>query len=199
MENASPFLQRVLQRIPKTPVTKFHFESWNAAGKVTTEGFGLLPVPGADPDKMIACIMDGDHYKGNVDFVEENRSIEDERFVPPDAVRIYQRLRIPVLGNVHHELVLRDFGEHEGFRIIYWDLLEPETTRLNPKTGFRSQYNDGAWLLKPDLVGYALSSAPRREDVGFLKWKALTKGADVGAAQVVKGTIEAFVRWAKSR
>ena len=46
------------------------------------------------------------------------------------------------------------------------------------------------------MVGYALSSAPRRDDVGFLKWKALTTGADVAASRVIKDNIAAMARWA---
>ena len=51
----------------------------------------------------------------------------------------------------------------------------------------------------PGLVGYALGSAPKREDVGFLKWKALTTGADVAASKVVKTNIEGMARWAARR
>ena len=46
-------------------------------------------------------------------------------------------------------------------------------------------------------MGYALSSAPRKSDVGRLKFAALTKGADASAAKVVKGNIEGMIRWSK--
>ena len=48
-------------------------------------------------------------------------------------------------------------------------------------------------------LGYALSSAPRRDDVGFLKFKALTSGADAAASRVVKSNIEGMARWASRR
>jgi hypothetical protein len=55
----------------------------------------------------------------------------------------------------------------------------------------------GAWLLKPGVVGYALSSAPQKSDVGRLKFAALTKGADAIAAKVLKGNLDGMVRWSK--
>ena len=62
---------------------------------------------------------------------------------------------------------------------------------------FSAEFNDGAWLVAPGVVAYALSSAPRREDVGFVKWKALTLGADVAASKVIKDNIAAMARWAE--
>ena len=67
------------------------------------------------------------------------------------------------------------------------------------KTGARSEYNVGAWLIGNGTLGYALSSAPRRDDVGFLKFKALTSGADAAASRVVKSNIEGMARWAAKR
>ena len=55
----------------------------------------------------------------------------------------------------------------------------------------------GAWLIRPDAVAYALSSAPRRDDVGRLKFAALTKGADAGASSMVKANIEGMIAWSK--
>ncbi len=87
-------------------------------------------------------------------------------------------------------------GEHAGYQIASWRLLEEETAALSGKMAIRSQYSDGAWLVAPGVVAYALSSAPRREDVGFIKWKALTTGADVAAAKVIRENIAAMARWA---
>ncbi len=195
MDATSGFLKRVLDRVPTRPVTEFTFSQWNAGG-VTNEGFGLLPVPGADPERLLACVMDVDHYVPNVRFVEECRSIADARFEAPQKVRFYQRVKIPVIGAVHHELVLERLGEHLGFEVAAWTLLERETGALSARTGIRSGVNEGAWLVKPGLVGYALCSVPRKEDVGFLKWKAMTKGANAGASSVLKDAIGGMSGWA---
>jgi hypothetical protein len=118
------------------------------------------------------------------------------RFHPPEKKRFYQRIKVPVIGSVHHELVLIRAGQVDDYEVAYWYMLEEETKALGKKKGFRSQYNDGAWLIKPGVVGYALSSAPIREDVGFLKWKALTIGADVAVSKVIRDNIEGMSRWA---
>jgi len=193
------FVDRVLARLPTAAPTQFSFQSWSHAGRPTDEGFGLCPVPGIDPAKLIDAVMAVDSYVGNVQHVAECRSIADPRFTPPDAVRFYQRVDIPVLGAVHHELALHRVGERSGFHIAAWHVLRPETDALNKKKAFRSDYNQGAWIVAPGVLGYALASAPKREDVGFLKWKALTKGADAAASRVVKQNIEGMARWAMSR
>jgi hypothetical protein len=54
-------------------------------------------------------------------------------------------------------------------------------------------------LAAPGIVGYALGSAPKRDDVGLLKWKALTSGADAAASRVLKANLEAMARWAAKR
>lgn len=159
----------------------------------------MCPVPGVEPEKLIDAVMDIDAYVGNVQHVAECRSITDSRFVAPDAVRFYQKVDIPVLGSVHHELVIERLGEKNGFQVAAWYVLRTETDALSAKKGFRSDYNQGAWLVKPGVVGYALASAPKRADVGFLKWKALTKGADAAAGRVVKQNIEGMAKWAMSR
>lgn len=193
------FVERVFRHLPDPPPTSWTFAHWSHAGRPTEEGFGLLPVPGADPDKVIAAVMAVDEYRGNVEHVAECRSIPDDRFAAPGAVRFYQRVDLPVLGAVHHELVLFDLGTRNGYRVAAWSVLRAETDALSPKIGFRSDYNHGCWLAAPGLVGYALGSAPKREDVGFLKWKALTTGADVAASRVVKVNIEGMARWAARR
>lgn len=193
------FLDRVLARLPASPPTSFQFQSWNHGGRPTDEGFGIMPVAGADPAKLIDAVMAVDNYVGNVDHVEECRSIADARFSPPEAVRFYQRVKIPVLGAVHHELALHRVGERNGYHVAAWHVLRAETDALSTKQGFRSDYNSGAWFVAPGVVGYALGSAPKREDVGFLKWKALTKGADAAAKRVLQQNIEGMTKWAMSR
>jgi len=195
LELKNPFVERILQRLPGTDVSDYFFAHWNS-GRPTDEGVGLVPVPGAEPEKVLACVMDVDHYVGNVGHVVECHAVQDERFQPPQQVRFYQRIKIPLLGQVHHDLVLERIGEHQGWEIAAWTMLEQETRALNKKVGMRSQYNEGAWLVKPGVVCYSLSSAPLKEDVGFLKWKAMTAGADVAASKVIKENIEAMSRWA---
>lgn len=193
------FVARVLARLPRTPPSSFQFDSWNHAGRPTNEGFGIGPVPGLDPTRLVQAVMDVDHYVGNVEHVAECRSIPDERFSPPDAVRFYQRVDIPMLGSVHHELVLHRMGEHNGYTVVAWGLLKSETDRLDTRRGFRSETNHGAWFAAPGILGYALGSAPKRDDVGFLKWKALTRGADAAASRVIKANIQGTAAWAARR
>ncbi|MCO4771043.1 MAG: hypothetical protein KDA24_13495 [Deltaproteobacteria bacterium] len=193
--SSQAFVDRVFQNLPRSG-GKFSFSAWKHAGQPTKEGVGVLPTSGVDVEAMAARIMDVDHYRGNVDHVEECRTVPDGAYSPPQSVRFYQRIKIPVLGSVHHELVLQDLGERDGWRVLAWHQ-HSGTDALNKKQGARSEYNVGAWLLKGDAVGYALSSAPRRDDVGRLKFAALTKGADAGATQVVQANIEGMLRWSK--
>jgi hypothetical protein len=132
------FVDRVRKRIPARPPAGFHFESWPHAGRPTDEGFGLLAIPGLDPAKAIDAVMDVDHYVGNVDHVSVCRSIRDPRFVPPEAVRFYQKLDIPLLGAIHHDLVLRRMGTLDDWQVAAWDINRAETDALSAKEGFRS-------------------------------------------------------------
>ena len=195
--SASDFLDRVFKHVPRGGAPRFQFESWRHAGRPTSEGFGIVPMSGLDVEALAARVMDVDHYVGNVDAVVECRSISDSRFSPPGSVRFYQRIKIPALGEIQMELALTDHGERDGYRVLAWHQLDDETARLDKKRGVRSDYNVGAWLIKPDAIGYALSSAPRKDDVGRIKFGLLTKGADATAGPVVKAAIEGMVRWSK--
>jgi hypothetical protein len=197
--SSEKFIDRVLARLPKQPVTDYFFTHWRHADRPTDEGFGLLPVPGAVPAKVLESVFDIDHYTGTIPHVTECRTIADERFEPPQKLRFYQRIKIPLLGEVHHELVLERLGQVQGFEIAVWTMLERETEALSTKGRIRSQINEGAWLAADGAVGYALSSAPRRDDVGFLKWKALTAGADALAVNVIRENIDGMSRWAARR
>jgi hypothetical protein len=159
-----------------------------------------MRVSGADPTRLKAAVMDVDNYVGNIDHVAACRSVADDRFSGDGAVRFYQKVSIPMLGSVHHELVLKDMGSLGGYEVLAWDVLRSETDALNKREGFRSDYNQGAWFVNEEgVVAYALSSAPKRSDVGLLKWKALTKGADAAANHVVKANIQAMVKWSNRR
>jgi hypothetical protein len=196
---AQAFLDRVLARLPAAAPAAFQFVHWNHAGRPTDEGFGIMPSPGLVPEKVIDAVMDVDHYVGNLDHVAVCRSIADPRFTPPEAVRFYQRVDLPIIGAVHHELVLRRMGTQRGYLCAAWDILPRETEALSAREGFRSEYSHGAWLAADGVLGYALGSAPKRGDVGFLKWKALTTGADVAASRVLKINLQAMARWAARR
>lgn len=196
--NPQLFVDRVFARLSSEP-SGFEFLHWNHDGRPTDEGFGLMPMSDVDPEKLVAAVLDVDGYVGNVDHVKECRSIADERFDGTQSKRFYQRIELPMLGTIHHELGISDLGEREGYRVVAWDVLRAETDALSAKQGFRSDYNSGAWLVKPGFVGYALSSAPKRDDVGFLKWQALTRGANAAASTVVKGAIAAMVKFAGRR
>ena len=195
--DVSAFLNRVFKALPKAAPTSYTFQAWDAEGKPTKEGFGLMPASGLNPEEVVARIMDVDHYVGNLDHVLVCRAIRDGRFLPPQSVRFYQKLDLSILGDIHHELVLVDGGTRSGYRLVYWYMLGPETEARGSDDAARSQYNVGAWIISDSAIGYALSSAPRREDVSFVKWAALTDGADIAAEGVVKSNIEGMITWVK--
>ena len=190
------FLNDVFARLPVSTVGEYTFQSWQRVGRPTSEGFGLLPSD-ADGDRVIARVMDVDHYVGNIDHVAECRTVADSRYSPPETVRFYQRIEVPLLGDVHHELVLVDGGMRNGYRYAYWYILEAETAALSADTATRSDYSMGAWLVGNGMLGYALSSAPLRDDVSWAKWQLLTTGADLTAAGVVRQNLEGMSSWAQ--
>ncbi|MBW2736208.1 MAG: hypothetical protein JRH20_27800 [Deltaproteobacteria bacterium] len=195
MELTNEFVKRVLKNLPASEPRDFLFKNWSFGGKPTKEGFGMLPVPGVDAERLLGRITDVDHYVGNLAHVVECRTVADAAYTPPQQTRFYQRVKIPLLGDVHHELLMERLGKHEGYEIAAWTILESETAALNKKKGMRSQYNEGCWLIGEGVVGYALSSAPRKDDVGFLKWKAMTVGADAAAPKILRENIEAMSKW----
>ena len=193
--SSAAFVDRVFGNLPRHD-RGFQWSSWRHSGRPTKEGVGILPMAGVDVAALAARIMDVDHYRGNIEFVDECRSVADPSYSPPTSVRFYQRIKLPLIGSVHHELVLEDLGERDGWRVLAWHQ-HAGTDGLDKKQGVRSEYNVGGWLLRPDAVGYALSSSPRKDDVGRLKFAALTKGADAGAAKVLQSNIEGMVRWSR--
>ena len=195
--DVTAFLDDIFARLPAQPVSAYTFQSWERAGKPTSEGFGLLPISGLDNEKVIGRVMDVDHYVGNIDYVAECRTTADGRFAPPQSVRFYQRVDVPMLGAVQHELVLVDGGTRNGYRYAYWYSLESETNALDTDVGARSDYSHGAWVVGNGMLGYALSNAPIRDDVSWAKWQAMTTGADLTAKPVVKANIEGLAAWAQ--
>ncbi len=194
--DVTAFLEDIFARLPAQTVPQYTFQSWERAGRPTSEGFGLAPIA-VDPEKVIARVMDVDHYVGNIDYVAECRTVPDPAYSPPKSVRFYQRVDVPMLGAVQHELVLVDGGTRDGYRYAYWYLLEAPTNALDTKIGARSDYSMGAWVAGNGMLGYALSNAPIRDDVSWAKWQAMTTGADLTAKPVVLANIEGLAAWAK--
>ena len=85
-------------------------------------------------------------------------------------------ISVPRLARIQHQLALVDAGTIKGYRVAYWYLIKDKTDALDPKSGARSDFNIGAWLAAPGVVGYALSSWPKRADVNALQWFSLTSG-----------------------
>jgi hypothetical protein len=195
--SANSFLDRVFAKLPALSPGGTDFASWTFDRRPTNEGVGVVSTPGLDVERMAARVMDVGHYVGNVDYVVECRVVADPAAVPPTAVRFYQRVKVPVLAEIQMELVLTDHGLRDGWRVLAWHQLDEPTDRLDPKRGARSEYNVGAWLLKNDRVAYALSSSPRKDDVGRLKFAALTTGADAGAPSLVRASVAGMVAWSK--
>lgn len=190
-----PFIKRVISHLPKNRINHYNFSSWSA-GNPTNEGVGFLPATKISKEQIISLIMDVNHYVGNIAYVTECYKINDSKHNTSDCVHFYQRIKVPLVGDMHHELVIEHIGAHQGYELVAWRMLEAETAALSKAEGIRSQYNEGCWLVGDDVVGYALSSAPLRADLGFIKWKALTKGADVAASKLVRENIEGMLRWA---
>ena len=141
--------------------------------------------------------MDVDGYEGHIAHVETCRSLRDPAPERPESIHLFQRIKVPGVAKLQHELVLVDAGTLKGYRIAYWYLLGPETESLDPQAGARSEFNVGAWLVAPGVVGYALSTWPRRNDMNALQWVLLTSGADGLAKKVVEGNIDGIAAWTK--
>ncbi len=193
------FVQRVVKHLPKGDPKTFTFSHWPHAGRPTEEAFGIMPIAGVDPTKVMDAVMDVDHYKGNITHVAACRAIADPRFEFPEHVRFYQRVEIALLGAIHNELVLHRLGEMEGYEVTAWELLRSETDALSKRDGLRSEYNQGAWFAKPGILGYALATCPKRGDVGRLKWVAMTRGANATASRILQTNLEAMATWAARR
>ena len=135
------FLERVLAHLPAAPPTSFFFTHWAHGGRPTDEGVGILPVPGLDPDKAIDAVMDVDHYRGNLEHCAVCRSIKDPRFVPPQKVRFYQKIDVPLLGATE---VAVPGGLPRCVRV----LLHFYTSK--PARALKHTYLQGAAKLRPD-------------------------------------------------
>lgn len=189
------FLGRVFERVPAMSRDRFTSKDWRYADRPTVEGIGLRPGVDVDVEKMVACILDVEGYVTNMSHVAECKIIK--RTSDRDFVYI-QRITVPILGGIQGALRLVDCGDREGYRAVAWTLDDAATDALEKKDGgARLAYSLGAWLIRPDEVGYALSSAPRKEDVGSLKFSLMTKGANTVGGEVLKAAIEGMIAWSK--
>jgi len=190
------FLERVFSNLPDA-ATDFNFKSWRFDGRPTNEGVGIMSITGFDVDKLAASIFAVGEFPGNIDYVEETRVIPDPKYKPPKAIHYYQRLKLPLLSPMHNEIVLFDFGQRNGWRVLGWQQLDDETERLSPNKAARFEYNVGAWLIKPDAVAFATSSSPRKSDVSAFQYAIITKGGDATAKAAVKVNINGMVAWSR--
>ena len=191
--SAEEFLDRVMPHVADLNPDRFSHTSWRFEKRPTSEGVGMLPNPDTDVESMVAHILDVEAYPDNVRYVEgvdlvERRSDSDVTYV--------QHMNLPLIGRIQVQIHLSDYGMRDGFRVVAWDQDDEATEALDKKQGARTAYNLGAWLLADDAVGYALSSAPRKSDVGTLKYMAMTKGADATAGEVLKQNIQGMIAWA---
>lgn len=195
MGAAEDFLDRVFEKVPGLGRDKFGYASWRYSGRPTQEGVGLLPGTDVDVDAMVARVLDVEHYPGNIRYVDSTEMLQQRS----DSDFTYvQRLDLPMLGGMQMAIHLSDFGERDGYRVVAWSQDDDATDKLDKKRGgARTEYNLGAWLIKADEVAYALSSSPRKKDVGSLKFAIMTKGADVTAGEVLKSNIEGMIAWSK--
>jgi len=193
--SADDFLDRVFDQIPNLSRSGgFSHKSWPYQKRPTSEGVGVLPVA-VDVEAMVACILNVEGYPSNVRYVDSAEIIE--RHSDTDFTYV-QRINLPILGGVQMALRITDIGERAGYRVVSWSQDDAATDALDKKKGgARTQYNLGAWILKPNEVLYALASAPRKADVGSLKFAIMTKGAEATASEVLKSNIEGMVAWSK--
>lgn len=200
-DEVQEFLDRVLEKIPYggEGVASYQLHHWKWKDKPTHEAIGIKPVPDLEPEKLISRVMDVDGYLGNIAHVESCRSIQDSVRDSPDRVRFVQVVSVPGVAKVQQVLMLVDAGMMKGYRVAYWRLLEDETEELDPKDGARSAFNVGAWLAAPGVVGYALSTWPRRSDVNLAQWRSLTTVADLLAKKVIDRNIDGMADWARKR
>ena len=192
---AEQFLTRVMQHLPELSGAGYSIATWRFENRPTNEGLGMKRGLQVDVDKLATKIMDVSDYPGNVKYVEKT-TITSRR---SDSEFVYvQKLKLPVLGGCQMSLHLEDIGERDGYRIVAWDQDDAGTEALDKRDGgTRTQYNLGAWLIKPTEVAFALSSAPVKKDVGMLKFQVMTKGADATAGMVISSTIDSMTRWAQ--
>ena len=192
---AQQFLDRVFPYLDELNPDRFSSKSWKFDKRPTNEGVGMIPRLTVDVEKLVERILDVEAYPENVKYVEECQILERSS---PTSFTYVQHMSLPLLGKVQSAMDISDFGEQDGYRLVAWNQNRPATDALNKKQGFRTDYNLGAWLIKDDAVAFALSSCPRKSDVGGLKFAIMTRGADATAGEVLRQNISGMTDWAAS-
>ncbi|MEW4568975.1 hypothetical protein AB1L88_14015 [Tautonia sp. JC769] len=189
----------VMTRMPPagSGVAESRFHHWTVPGAPTRAALGIKGVPGVDPDALIRRVMEVDGYEGRIAHVLVNASRSAPAEEDPGRVAFTQRINVPGIAEVQHELELVDAGTIRGYRVAYWSLLREETAAMDPGLGARSEANVGIWLASPGVVGYAFHSWPRRDDLNRFQWFSLTTGAAVAARQIVERNIDDMADWAR--
>lgn len=189
------FIDRVFDKMfdALTHADHFTHTAWKYDDRPTKEAVGRLPAK-VDVDAMVARILDVEQYPGNVQYVEHVEVLDRQS---DSDITFMQRVDIPLLGGLQTAIRVTDIGERKGFRVVWWHQDDAATDALDKKHGARTDYNLGAWILKPDEVLYALSSAPRKKDVGTLKYAVMTRGAEATIGEVLRNNIEGMVEWSQ--
>lgn len=188
------FINRVNEHLPSMTRDGFTSDSWRVEGRPTNEAVGLKSGVNVDPDKMAARILDVGAYPGNVKYIESITVSEQG----DDYVIFTQKLKLPVLGGLQCVLKYQDHGDVDGYRMLSWHQLDDETAALDKSDGgARTEFNLGAWKIRSDEVAYALAAAPRKSDVGSLKYKMMTKGSDATGSGVLSNFIDTMIEWSQ--
>jgi hypothetical protein len=187
------FLDRVFPHVAELNQDRFSSKTWKFEKRPTNEGLGMIPRLTIDVENLVARILDVEAYPSNVKYVADCQILERES---ETSFTYVQHMSLPLLGKVQSAMDIADFGEQDGFRLVAWNQNRSATDALNKKQGFRTEYNLGAWLIKPDSVAFALSSCPRKSDVGGLKFAIMTRGADATAGEVLRQNIAGMTDWA---
>ena len=192
-------LDEVLTRMPPagSGVAESQFHHWTVPGAPTRAALGIRGVPGMDPDALIRRVMEVDGYEGRIAHVLVNESRSAPAEEAPGRVLFTQRINVPGIAEIQHELELVDAGTIRGYRVAYWSLLPEETAAMDQGLGARSESNVGIGLAAPGVVGYAFHSWPRRDDLNRFQWFSLTTGAAVAAKQIVERNIDDMADWAR--
>ena len=189
-DSAEAFLARVKEHLGSLSGDGFAYESWNFDKRPTNEGVGMVPNVSVDVQKLVDTVLDVERYPADVKYVD---SVEVLNKTSDTDFTYVQHVSLPVLGKIQMALHIADYGDQDGFRVVAWSQDDEATMALNKKDGYRTEYNLGAWLIKEDVVYYALSSCPLKSDVGRLKFAVMAKGSDATGSTVVKDNINGMI------
>ena len=153
--------------------------------------------PGRRSAEVIARVMDVDDYEGHI-ATSRLADRSGSGAEPLERVHFYQRIIVPGVAKVQHELVLVDAGIIEGYRVAYWYLLGAETEALDPEAAREaSPMSAPGWWPRGWWVTLEhLAAAGRCERVALVFVDLRRHGL---AKKVVEGNIDGIAAWAKER